>query len=155
MRHDEQFLIIWPGDGQEKSRFSDCFNVVLDRSAKSEETSSLQVIYLPLCLITERALQHLHRACAVCMVFFYSGGRFHTNQNNPKVLLFEKSLGVNPFGPRFVTLELGHFMCQVKLRKIGYHRPVVCYKWSRHAPAFLLKRVRSRTASLCTVSFAA
>src|SRR5450631_492834 len=108
-----------------------------------------------MCLVTECAFQHLDRACAVCVVFFYSGGGFHANQNNPKVLLFEKSLGVNPFGPRLLMLELSHFMCQVKVRKIGHHRAVICYKWSRHAPAFLLKSVRSTTASLYSVSFAA
>jgi hypothetical protein len=74
-------------------------------------------------------------------MFFYPGGSFHTNQNNPKVLLFEKSLGVDPFGPRFVMLKLVHFMRQVKLRKISRHCAVTCYKWNRHAPAFLLKRV--------------
>src|ERR1017187_4604718 len=100
-------------------------------------------------------LQHLNRACAVCVVLFNPGGSIHANQNNSKVFLFEKSLGVDPFGPRFVMLELGHFMRQVKLRKLSRHRAVICYKWNRHAPAFLLKRVRSTTASLCSVSFAA
>src|ERR1700692_2593679 len=131
MWHGKQLLIVWPGNGQEKTGINDGFNVELDRCAKSKETSSLQLVYLPLGFVTERALQHLDRACAVCTVFFYSGGGFHANQNNPKVLLFEKSLGVNPFGPRFVMLELGHFVCQVKLREISCHRPIICYKWNR------------------------
>jgi hypothetical protein len=132
MLHGEQVLIVWPGDGQEKTRFGDCFNLVLDRSAKSEETSSLQVVDLPLCFVTECALQNLDRACAVCVVFFYPGGSFHANQNNSKVLFFEKSLGVDPLGPRFVMLELSYFVCQVKLRKISRHRAVICCSGNWH-----------------------
>jgi hypothetical protein len=60
MLHCEQLLIVWPGDGQEKTRFNDCFNLVLDRSSESDETSSLQVIYLALRLVVDIALQHLH-----------------------------------------------------------------------------------------------
>src|ERR1035438_1210886 len=155
MRHGEQLLIVWPGDGQEKPRFNDCFNVVLDRSAKSKEASTLQVVYLPLRFVTDGTLQHLNPACAVCVVFFYPGGSIHANQNNPKVLLFEKGPGVDPFWPGLVMLEFSHFGFQIKVREIGDPRAVIRCKCNRHAAAFLLKIVLSTTASLCSVSFAA
>src|SRR5580704_9509105 len=97
----------------------------------------------------------MNRACAVCVVLFNPRGGFHANQNNSKVLLFEKGLGVDPFGPRFVMLKLGNFVCEIKVREISRHRAIRSYKWIRHTHAFLLKRVRSTTASLCSVSFAA
>ena len=75
------------------------------------------------------------------MVFIYPGRSFHTNQNNSKVILFEECLGVDPFGPRLVVLELSHFVRQVKVREIGDHRPVIRCKWNRHEPTFLLKIV--------------
>src|ERR1035437_10089506 len=95
MRHGEQLLIVRPRDGQKKCRFIDCFDLVLDRSAESQETPILQVVYLPLRLVTDGTLQHLHRACAICVMCLYRGGTFHTNQNNPKIRLFEKSPSIN------------------------------------------------------------
>jgi hypothetical protein len=60
------------------------------------------------------------------VVLFYSGGSFHANQNDPKVLLFEEGLGMDPFGPGLVLLELSHFVFQVKVREISDHDAVIC-----------------------------
>jgi hypothetical protein len=66
------------------------------------------------------------------VVLFYSGASFHANQNNPKVLLFEESLGMDPLGPGLVLLELSHFVFQVKVREIGDHNAVIRGNWSLH-----------------------
>jgi hypothetical protein len=100
-------------------------------------------------------LQHLHRARAICVVLFYSGGGFHANQNNPKVLLFEKSLGMDTFGPGLVLLELSHFVCQVKVREIGDHGTVIRRNWSLHllaCPSFKDGLKHDRFIVLCIFS---
>ena len=109
MRHGEQFPICWPRDGQEESRIFGCFNLVLDRSAKGQKIPGAQFINLALCVVSYVALQYLHGACAIDMMFLHLGGSFHADQNNPKILLLIERSGMYARRPGLALLGFGHF----------------------------------------------